>query len=105
MRRRVALALCLRGTRNLGWIVSSISPRRWGSSQSHAALATELERGLVLGTTAEAELDKLRTTLTAEFHRRRIVELTALTPHKHAPSASCGKSPSPFVLTTTSLCP
>jgi hypothetical protein len=77
VRRRVALALCRLGARKLSQVASSVSPRRWGSGQGRAALAAELERRLVLGTTAGALLGELRTALAAEFHRRRIVELTA----------------------------
>jgi hypothetical protein len=77
VRRCVALALCLRGVRTLRRVASSVSSRRWGSGQGRAALATELERGLILGTTAGTLLGELSTALAAEFHRRRIVELTA----------------------------
>ena len=58
------------------------APRRWGSSQGRAALAAELERGLVLGTTAGTQLGELGAALPAEFHRRRIFELTAPAPHR-----------------------
>src|SRR5262249_5816062 len=76
VRRRIALSLCLVTASNLAQVVRSVSTERLRTSQRRSALAAKLERRLVLGTTAGAQLDQLVTALAAEFHRRRIVELT-----------------------------
>src|SRR5258708_455324 len=83
VRRCIALSLCLRGARNVVQVASSASARRRGSTQCRSALAAEFERGLILGTTVGTQLGELGAALPAEFHRRRIFELTAPAPHRH----------------------